>query len=160
MFGQIVTLLITYFAGRLNQAGHEDFLATLSIATLRKAFFMLGAAVIGLVLFVGGFLTILTDLILSSHGQEQLYLSNVSWVGFGLIVISGVEALVLTRQGLWQTQAPKVIDERQPSPLNEALAKLVMDFVEERRGHRLHPEEENYSEATHAGSSEPPPAYM
>lgn len=162
MFGQIFSLLVSYLFGRMNQSSeHQGWLATLSMAAVRRAFVLLSAAILGVLIFVGGFFTVLTDLILSSRGTDGLYVSNVSAVGFGLILISGLGMILATRKALWQQPAQQKIEvEEKASPLNEALASLVMDFVEERRAGRVRPEADYRDETPERARTETPPVYM
>lgn len=162
MFGQIVSLLFSYFFGRMAHGSeHQSWLASISMAAVRRAFVLLSTALMGVIIFVGGFFTILADMIVSSRGQDSLYLSSVSAVGAGLIVLAAVIMAFSTRKALWQQPSQRIaVEEKTSSPLNEALAALVMDFVEERRAGRVRPEANFRDEETERSRNETPPVYM
>jgi hypothetical protein len=126
-------MAFSYFIGRM--IGSPDPLPSmmnLSRGALRRLTFMLIAFAVGTLLFFGGFVTILVDLILASYTLGQITLTNLSWVGFGLILVSALLYSFTLTDAFWKPVAvqPKV------SPLTQALARLVSDFVDERQSYR------------------------
>lgn len=140
MLGRIASLLLTYFVGRImGQADPSGGVVGLSSAMLKKISRMLAIVMVAGLLFWGGFVTVLADLIISHYLVGQLSLTNLSWVGLGLMVVALIGVAVTFTESFWRPVAA------QPQPshnLTDALARLVMDFVDDRQTRRRGPSAE------------------
>jgi hypothetical protein len=134
MLGKLFSLLITFFISRA--AGQPPTTANaigISVVMLRRMSVMMVMFAVGTLLLFGGFLTILADLILASYTIGAVTLTNVSWVGAGLMLVAALTYSVTFTDRFWR---PVAKPEIYTSPMNAAIASLINDFVSERREHR------------------------
>lgn len=132
MFMKLIPLVLEMVMGKgFAQAG-QGALARLSMIAVRKAILLLTLLSVAVVFFASGLMTVILDLVMTSRDAHELMLSPVSGVGFGLMVLSLLTMAIGFRKSLWNTSILEYPHEK-PAPLNDALAELVRDFVEERK---------------------------
>lgn len=153
MFMKILTLALNYLMTK-NQAPQQSpgFFAHLTTKTIRKVFMVSAGLVASIVLFLGGFLTVIMDLILTSRDAQGLALSQTSIVGFGLIVLSAATAAYLFSRKVWALPGHEHVHASGPaapqiSPVHDAVAELIRDFTEERRLMRMQMQQQAEMEA-------------
>ena len=106
-----------------------------ALASMRRILGLATGVIAGLVLFLGGMFTVLTDMILTTRSADQLSFSQASIVGISLIVISAlVEWVVFSRRN-WEPIAlpAEPIDAPKVQPIADALADLIREFTAERK---------------------------
>ncbi len=163
MLMKVISLVMSFVMGRAAQPRdtQTSFLLNMAtMATLRRIGMVSAGAVAGIVIFLGGFFTILIDMILSTRAADQLAFSQASLVGFALIIISFLLELVLFSKGNWE---PIVVHQEEAEgqaknqPIADALADLIRDYTMERRAAREQRSEQmSTTSATSAAAS---PAY-
>jgi len=135
MISKVISILISYFVGKLT-SGHRDagVFANIPMGAVKRVLALATAAAVAVFLMVGGFFTVLVDLVLATRAQGALALTQASIVGFALVGLSALSLIFFVfKESAWklELESPK----EAPSPLAEALADLVRDFTEERRLH-------------------------
>lgn len=164
MWSKIIFFVLELLLGQ--PAPPAGTMAGTSMQATRKIALLLAVTGAALFVFFSGLFTVLLDLTLTSRDQGGLALSAVSGVGFGLIVVALGAGAVSLRKAAW---LPVRVEpaSASPSPLNQALADLVRDFIQERRVARAfdgasvgeEPSGEPRSRYEDRGT-EPPPVYM
>lgn len=136
MLMNIATLLINHLLGRASESdSNQGFFPRFNLVSVRKLMMILVGLAASWILFFGGYLTILLDLTLTSRDHNQLMLSPASIVGFALIGLSVLAMAGLLSRKLWKLNPQQLRPESHPSPspVQDAMADLIRDFVEERR---------------------------
>lgn len=134
MFGRVFSILITYLISR--GAGQPPTAANaigISVAMLRRLSIMLVMFAVGSLFLFGGFLTVIVDLILASYTMGTVTLTNLSWVGAGMVLVAALVYSVTFTDRFWR---PVARPEIYVSPLNVALANLINEIAGERRVQR------------------------
>jgi len=177
MFLKLIQILMTHFlnpsmlnASMDSQIAQASFVSQMATASLRKCLMLTVGVVSGLVVFIGGALTVLLDLVLSSRDYGQLALSSVSAVGFSLIAVSLLTMVILFRRQLWQPVAPieqpaAISTANSLAPVLEMVAGLVQEILVSRQQPAPSPTPQappDFPMASSAGPgqpvhSEPPP---
>jgi hypothetical protein len=163
MLMKIISLVMSFVMGRAAHANanQTSFLLNMAtMATLRRIGMLTAGAISGLLLFLGGFFTILVDMVLATRAADQLSFSQASLVGFSLIIISFLVELALFSRGNWEPVVVHNEEETQAKeqPVAEALAELIRDFTMERKVAREQ-RSEQLSTATATSSPTAAPAY-
>lgn len=135
----------------------------LSRALVRRWARAAAVGALGLVIFGAGLMAVILDLALTSNRIGSLALSAVSAVGAALMIVPAV-------LGWWVSGRSAAVEpvematarapEERVSPLNEALAHLVLDFVEERRAERERSQDRGTRPLSPEAGVEYPPVYM
>ena len=161
MFVKLFSIFLSYFLGKsMNHTEGQSQLANISMAAVRKIMILLTSVVVAIIMLSGGIYTVLADILVSSHLQTSLFISNVSIVGFCLIGISLLSMVVAFQKSFWVPTPPPVRPEEKASPLNDALARLVVDFVEERKSARETESVRRSSSHQYEEQMTEPPVYM
>ena len=161
MFVKLFSILLSYFLGKtMSHSEGQNQLANISMAAVRRVFILLTTVTIGVIILSGGLYTVLADILVSSHQQPSLFISNVSIVGFSLMGIAVLGIIVAFQKSYWTPAPPTVRPEEKASPLNEALARLVVDFVEERKHARETEPVRRASANQYEETMSEPPVYM
>jgi len=156
MLIKAISLALSFLLGRSTHAGPHPFLNAATVGSMRKALGLASGVLAGLVIFLGGVFTVLTDMILATRGAGQLAFSEASLVGFSLIFISAlVEWAFLSRRNWEPLVLPaEPIDPPKIQPIAEALADLIREFTLERKISR-----DQMNEQTSTTSATASPAY-
>ncbi len=136
MFKGFLSLLMSVMVAKFM--GHQGgYASTVGIPTaiMRKITLMLILFTVGSLLFFGGFLTILVDLILASYTLGQVTLTNLSWVGAGLMLLATLTYSITFSERFWR-QPPR--PEVHGSPLLVALANLINGVHQQPSDSRTH----------------------
>jgi hypothetical protein len=133
MLTRLLTAILGFGLDR-SQDGAANFIARLSATTARKLALFAVVSVAALMFLNTGLLTIAADLVLSSRQSSQgLALSSVSTLGFAVIGISFLSLVFALRPRVWHA-VPDA--KRKPSPVEDAVAALILDFISERQRQR------------------------
>lgn len=137
MLAQIISIAMSYLLGRQGPDSPGLF-PNLTLASLRKLMMILTGVMAAFFLFIGGSLTVLTDLILSSRDHGQLMLTSTSGVGFLLMGFSVLAFSALSSRKLWRQTREKTQNREEAlskalAPVAEAIAGLIRDFADERK---------------------------
>lgn len=154
MLFKVISLIISYWMGRFNVShGSEvNIFTNATLGHVRKTIMMLIGALGGLVVLLGGFFTVLIDMILTTRSAGQLSFSQASIVGSALIVISLLLQWSVFRRPNWQLPTAQAAPVEPPPmhPIAEALLALIQDYAQERKADR--------AAANSAASASVPPA--
>jgi hypothetical protein len=137
MLAQVISLILGLLFGgsSLRQRSEPEFFANATLEHLRKIALLASGVAIGLVMFLGGFMTILLDMILTTRSENHLSLSQASIVGSALVLISFLLQGVLFSRRFWQLPVapPAPMEQSSFQPIAEALAGLIQEYTLERR---------------------------
>lgn len=167
MFSKLLSVLISYFIGKLTSSHQEHgFFPTIPMGVVKRVVTLVTAAAVAVFLIVAGTFTVLVDLVLATRAEGALALTQASIVGFALVGVSALSLfLFVFKDSAWKVEIEKSESDT-PSPLTEALADLVRDFTQERKFRRDYgsvDEETAMENAAAAGSSQyrpNPPLHM
>lgn len=157
MLMNIVNLLVNHLLGKTSAAeATPGIFSMFTRANIRKFAMICAGLSFAMILFFGGFFTVLLDLVLTSREQQQLLLSQASIVGFSLIGVSALCMLALFSRKSWRMpQTQMRAEPAAPSPVQEAMADLIRDFVDERRLAREMMLQQYAAEAAAAAAMDP-----
>lgn len=144
MLVNFISLLVSYFAGRATSGKHGSdsnggFLTGFTLSAVKKAFTVAALYLSFVVVMIFGAVIITCDLIMTTKQLNVLALSDLSWVGLGVIAFGVVAMAILSwmdfRGESLTFRAAK--ETKQPHhALSEAVTLLILDFIEERRSKR------------------------
>lgn len=130
----LASVFTSYFVGKTmgTYRTSTDAFANISMGAIRRVVLLMTVAAIAVCVMIGGFFTVLVDLVLATRTQGALALTQASIVGFVLMLVSALSlGFYVFKNSSWKAEL--VAPKPQPSPIVEALAELVRDFTEERR---------------------------
>lgn len=134
----ILTILVNHLMGGASASqSMSELFPSLSKPSLRKAAILLAAAATALILMFWGLFTVLLDLVLATQASQELRLSSAAGVGLGLILLSGLIFTTVLSRRTWRLkkEPPSTLATATgvSSPVQEAVAELIRDFVVERQ---------------------------
>ena len=161
MLKKLLLVVIEFVSSKMVNPATDltQILANVSLEGIRKTMALVACVLVGVLLAWTGVITVIADLIVSSHSQQQLHLSSVSWIGFALFMISlGLVILAIKKD--MRVQTPQHAGKGS-SALSDALADLIHDFIEERKLNRaaagLDPSSVAPQSSVHTDPVPPPP---
>ena len=127
----------------MNKGSSYRWIAALTMGKLRTISMVLIMSILCITFISSALNLVLLDLQQTTASQQQLAMTSVSAVGFGIIILSFAAICLFFRKSVWglsvaTAQEPQAKSEPQLeySPIVQALSVLVMDIVDERRNKR------------------------
>lgn len=136
MWTKLLLMVISFLTGKIMHPSDQTPILEVGVERIRKIILAMSLGVLSMILFTLSLTLVLADFFYLHASQNQLGLSEISWVGLGLLAASIGLAVFASNRRSWGLDGlpSRRPEQSQPqSPIVDSVQALIQDFIEERR---------------------------